>query len=78
MPLPEATELLGLEEIGADDMIGGNVVPPLRRITVEGDRIPLGGYRVTVIEVEKRRITKLCFERKSVENSAASGFFGGS
>lgn len=48
MPIREATEPLGLEEIGADDTIGGHVVLLLKRIPVEGEEHPpwgLSGYR---------------------------------
>jgi len=69
MPLPEAAELLGLEEIGTDDTIGGHVVSLLKRLPVEGDQLTLGSYRVTVMEVSQRRIARLGFERVQVEES---------
>jgi CBS domain containing-hemolysin-like protein len=71
MPLPEAAELLGLEEIGTDDTIGGHVVSLLKRLPVEGDELVLGSYRATVVEVSQRRIARLCFERTPIDESDA-------
>ena len=64
MPLPEAPELLGLEDIGTDDTIGGHVVSLLKRLPMEGDRLTIGSYRATVMKISQRRIARLCFERK--------------
>jgi len=63
LPLPEATELLGLEEDGTDDTIGGHVVSLLGRLPQTGDQLKIGGYLVTVTEVSNRRVLKLRFER---------------
>ena len=67
MPSPEAAELLGLEEVGADDTIGGHVVSLLKRLPEEGDQISLAGYTVTVTKVTKRRVELLLFEREGGE-----------
>jgi CBS domain containing-hemolysin-like protein len=63
VPLPEALELLELDEVGSDDTIGGHVVSLLRRLPEEGDQLNIGDYRVTVKEVSKRRVLQLRFER---------------
>lgn len=63
LPLPEATELLGLEEDGGDDTIGGHVVSLLGRLPQTGDQLTIGGYLVTVTEVSNRRVLRLRFER---------------
>ena len=61
VPLPEATELLGIEA-GTDDTIGGHVVSILGRLPQQGDTLKIGIYQVTVAEVTRRRIQKLRFE----------------
>jgi CBS domain containing-hemolysin-like protein len=62
LPLPEATELLGLVATGTDDTIGGHVVSVLGRLPESGDQLTIGGYRVTVTEVSRRRVLRLRFE----------------
>ena len=71
LPLPEATELLGLEEGGSDDTIGGHVVSLLGRLPQTGDQLNVGGYLVTVTEVSNRRVLRLRFERKREEPESA-------
>ena len=63
LPLPEAVEILGLDAVGTDDTIGGHVVSLLGRLPQSGDQLTIGGYRVTVTEVARRRILRLRFER---------------
>jgi CBS domain containing-hemolysin-like protein len=63
LALPEAEgllELRGLEE--ESDTIGGYVVAQLGRLPRQGDQLELGGYRVTVTEVSRRRVVSLRFE----------------
>jgi CBS domain containing-hemolysin-like protein len=63
LSLPEAEgllELRGLEE--ESDTIGGYVVAQLGRLPRQGDQLELGGYRVTVSEVSRRRVVSLRFE----------------
>jgi CBS domain containing-hemolysin-like protein len=62
VPFPEALDLLDLDEIGADDTIGGHVVSLLRRLPKEGDQLTMGPYRVTVTKVTRRRVLQLRFE----------------
>ncbi len=61
-PLPEAVDLLGLDDSGTDDTIGGHVVSVLRRLPKVGDKLTMGHHRVTVIEVSQRRVKRLRFE----------------
>ena len=42
LPLPEAVELLGLEEAGEDDTVGGHVVSLLGRLPRPGDEVTVG------------------------------------
>jgi len=63
MPLPDATEILGIDEQGTDDTVGGHVVSLLGRLPEQGDELEIGGYRVRVTEVARHRIDRLRFER---------------
>ena len=67
LPLPEAVELLGLDEVGTDDTIGGHVVSLLGRLPAQGDELELGAYQVTVTEVARRRIVRLRFQRSAAQ-----------
>jgi CBS domain containing-hemolysin-like protein len=67
VPLPAATETLQLElEQAPEDTIGGHVVAQLGRMPRRGDQLELGPYRVSVMEVGRRRIARLRFERMPV------------
>jgi CBS domain containing-hemolysin-like protein len=72
VPLPEAMELLDLEETATDDTIGGHVVSLLRRLPEVGDELTIGAYRVTVTEVSRRRVLRLRFERPQGEAEETS------
>lgn len=62
-PTPEAASLLGFSpDDEEDDTIGGHVVSRLGRLPRLDDKLTLGGYRATVIEVEKNRIVRLRFD----------------
>jgi len=71
MSLPEARDRLdlNLEEASADT-IGGHIVAELGRLPKIGDKISLGPYRVIVLNVDNRRVTRLRFERKTPEPAA--------
>jgi CBS domain containing-hemolysin-like protein len=73
MSLPEAADRLGIaiDEASADT-IGGHVVSELGRLPKIGDKITLGSYRVTVLDVDNRRVTRLRFERRAAEEGTAS------
>jgi len=73
LPLPEAVELLGIDETGTDDTIGGHVVAVLGRLPEQGDNLQMGSDRVTVVEVATRRILKLRFERDKEPGAASDG-----
>ena len=65
MSLPEACDRLGITvDEAAADTIGGHVVAELGRLPKIGDKIVLGPFRVTVLDVDNRRVTRLRFERK--------------
>ncbi len=68
-PLPEAVDLLGLDDSGDDDTIGGHVVSVLRRLPEVGDQLTMGEHRVTVIEVVQRRVGRVRFERLDDEET---------
>jgi CBS domain containing-hemolysin-like protein len=72
MSLPEACDrlLLSVDEASADT-IGGHVVAELGRLPKIGDKISLGPYRVTVLDVDNRRVTRLRFERRANGGAAA-------
>jgi putative hemolysin len=73
MSLPDTAGRLGLlvDEASADT-IGGLVVAELGRLPKIGDKITLGHYRVTVLDIDNRRVTRLRFERRAVEESTAT------
>jgi CBS domain containing-hemolysin-like protein len=64
LSLPDAEDRLELElEEGHADTIGGHVVEVLGCLPHKGDKLQLGPYRVTVLEVTRRRISSLRFEK---------------
>jgi CBS domain containing-hemolysin-like protein len=73
MSLPDAADRLeiAINETSADT-IGGHVVAELGRLPKIGDKITLGPYRVTVLDIDNRRVTRLRFERRAVEESPAT------
>jgi CBS domain containing-hemolysin-like protein len=71
MALPFASELLGLDELGDEDTIGGYVVGLLKRLPEPGDELEIGPFKVTVSEVRDRRAERLRFVRKG-EGSAVT------
>jgi CBS domain containing-hemolysin-like protein len=72
VPMPEATEVLELElEEAPEDTIGGHVVAQLGRMPRRGDQLQVGNYRVSVLEVGRRRIARLRFERLPITPNEA-------
>jgi CBS domain containing-hemolysin-like protein len=63
LPLPEAIEVLNLKDLEEEsDTIGGVIVAQLGRLARQGDTLEMPGYRVTVLEVVRRRVARLRFE----------------
>jgi CBS domain containing-hemolysin-like protein len=65
LPLPEVCDRLRieLEDDQGEGTIGGHVVAELGRLPRRGDVVEVGPYRVTVLEVLRRRVHRLRFER---------------
>lgn len=62
--LPVACELLGLDEPGDEDTIGGFVVGLLKRFPEVGDEVEVGIYKVKILDVRDRRAQRLRFTGK--------------
>jgi CBS domain containing-hemolysin-like protein len=63
LPLPEAIDLLQLKDLEEEsDTIGGLIVAQLGRLARQGDTLEIPGYRVSVLEVVRRRVARLRFE----------------
>ena len=65
VPLPEAEGVLGIAAGREEDTIGGYVVSVLGHLPVEGERIEVPPYRVTVMQMSRRRVARLRFERRA-------------
>jgi CBS domain containing-hemolysin-like protein len=66
LALPEAAEVLDLPQLAEEhdaDTIGGHVVAQLGRLPRPGDSLAIGPYRAVVVDVARRRIKSLRFER---------------
>ena len=67
MSLPEVCDRLDFEldweEDEEVDTIGGHVTARLGRLPRRGDRVEVGPYRATVLEVARRRVQRLRLER---------------
>jgi CBS domain containing-hemolysin-like protein len=66
LALPEAAEVLDLPQLAEErdaDTIGGHVVAQLGRLPRPGDSLEIGPYRAVVVDVARRRIKSLRFER---------------
>jgi CBS domain containing-hemolysin-like protein len=67
MALPEAEVRLGFELPDADeDTIGGHVVAQLGRMPRRGDQLDLAKHHFSVLEVARRRISRLRVEPRTV------------
>jgi CBS domain containing-hemolysin-like protein len=75
MPLPEASDRLALDldEEAGEGTIGGHVVALLGRLPRKGDAVEIGGWRVSVLEVVRRRVHRLRFEKLPEPEPAAAG-----
>ena len=63
LPLPEAAELLDLDLGSAADTIGGYIVSALGRLPSKGDKIEIPPYRATGLEMSRRRVARVRFEK---------------
>jgi CBS domain containing-hemolysin-like protein len=73
LALPEAAAFLGVAIAGSEsDTIGGHVTALLGRLPQEGDELALGAYRVRVLEVARRRVARLRFERRDAATGPPS------
>ena len=72
MPLPEAAELLGIELGVEEDTIAGYVVSVFGRIPSANDHIDILPYRVTVLAMAGRRVSRLRFELLTAEDAPDS------
>jgi CBS domain containing-hemolysin-like protein len=67
MSLPEVCDRLDFEidweEDEEADTIGGHVTARLGRLPRRGDRVDVGPYRASVLEVARRRVQRLRLER---------------
>jgi magnesium and cobalt exporter, CNNM family len=72
MSLPEVCDRLDFEldwdEEEDVDTIGGHVTARLGRMPRRGDRVEVGPYRATVLEVARRRVQRLRLERIESED----------
>lgn len=59
LPLPEARDLLALEDLEGADTIGGFVVVLLKRLPHQGDTVTFGSYEASVEAVSRHRVTLL-------------------
>ncbi len=76
MALPEVCNRLAFE-LGEDeeegaDTIGGHVIARLGRLPKPGDRVDVGPYRATVLDVARRRVHRLRLERREEPLAPAS------
>ena len=62
MPLPEAQQLLDLDELAGADTIGGLVICELGRMPRAGDTVRIGSLEATVEAVSRKRVTRVRLE----------------
>jgi magnesium and cobalt exporter, CNNM family len=65
VPLPEASDVLGIEADTDADTIGGFLVARLGRLPKVGDAVDVEGWRASVISASRRRVTRVRFEGKA-------------
>lgn len=80
--LPEVCDRLDFElaeeEHEAEDTIGGHVTARLGRLPRHGDRVQVGPYTATVLEVSRRRVQRLRLELTGTESEEGVVEAGGS
>ena len=67
MPIPDASEILGVELDDETDTIGGLVVARLGRRPKKGEILDIGSYTVTVMTLRRNRLVRLQFEKKLID-----------
>jgi CBS domain containing-hemolysin-like protein len=73
LTLAELSELLHADFERADiSTVGGLVYEQFGRAPKKGESIQLGGYRVTVERVERRRVQRVIFERNDTKSGHAA------
>ncbi len=63
--LPEAEDVLEMDLEDEADTIGGLIVARLGRIPLKGEQLDIGPYKVTVISISRRRVSRVRFEKKA-------------
>jgi len=71
VPLPEASDVLGIDLDSEADTIGGFLVSRLGRLPKAGDRVEMEPWSAAVVSASRRRITRVRFERPRVSSDAA-------
>lgn len=77
VPLPEVCSKLGIDlaenEWEDEETIGGQVVARLGRLARRGDKVRVGPYEATVVELGRRRIQRLRLEPFTEDEEPADG-----
>ncbi|MBI4820888.1 MAG: HlyC/CorC family transporter [Deltaproteobacteria bacterium] len=63
LSLPEAADFLRVANLGDSDTIGGYVVSRLGRLPKKGDTVDVESFRLTVVEISRRRASRLRIEK---------------
>lgn len=63
LALPDAEDLLEVEDLGEEDTLGGYVTAELGRLPKAGEDLQVGSYEVRVTEVGDHRVKRLRVER---------------
>jgi CBS domain containing-hemolysin-like protein len=65
LPLYRLRDLVGIDLEDADvSTVGGYVTALLGRLPVQGDRLSMRNFLVTVLEADNRRVRQLRFSRR--------------
>ncbi len=72
LPLPEAAQHLDLELGTEEDTVAGFVVSRFGRIPDVGDQLEIPPYRVRILAMSKRRVSRVSFELLRVPLDASS------
>ena len=73
VPLPEASDVLGIEPGDEADTIGGFLVSRMGRLPKLGDRVEVELWSASVMSASRRRITRVRFERRGAPSDDSSG-----